>query len=91
LSSEAISKRVSAHESTRELPGHHDYCFVDFATADEAKDAMEALNNTPFKGERLKVSPAKGRSNKWQERDELDGKLVSDRKKAPTRGWGAEE
>lgn len=70
---EAISKRVSAHESTRDLPGHHDYCFVDFSTAEQAKAAMEASNGTSFKGEKLRVSTAKGRSNKWRERDELDG------------------
>ncbi|KAI0205574.1 hypothetical protein F4808DRAFT_238258 [Astrocystis sublimbata] len=71
---EAISKRVSAHESTRELPGRHDYCFVDFSTSEEAREALESLNNTVFRGEPIRVSPAKGRSNKWQERDELDGK-----------------
>ncbi|KAI1420878.1 RNA-binding domain-containing protein [Xylaria sp. FL1777] len=88
---EAISKRVSAHESTRELPGNHDYCFVDFSTPEDAKEAMELLNGSSFKGERLKVSPAKGRSNKWRERDELDGKRSFDRQEAPAREWGAEE
>ncbi|KAI1123479.1 hypothetical protein F5Y10DRAFT_270049 [Nemania abortiva] len=80
---EAISKRVSAHESTRELPGNHDYCFVDFSTAEEAKQAMEAMSGVSFKGELLKVSPAKGRSNKWREREELDGKRGFDRLEAP--------
>jgi RNA recognition motif-containing protein len=65
---------VSAHESTRELPGNHDYCFVDFSTPEEAKEAMEALNGQSFKGKPLRVSTAKGRSNKWRERDELNGK-----------------
>ncbi|KAI0415540.1 RNA-binding domain-containing protein [Xylaria grammica] len=88
---EAISKRVSAHESTRELPGNHDYCFVDFATPEQAKDAMESLNGATFNGERLKVSPAKGRSNKWRERDEVDGKRGFDRQEAPVKEWGAEE
>ncbi|KAI0424956.1 RNA-binding domain-containing protein [Xylaria sp. FL1042] len=88
---EAVSKRVSAHESTRELPGNHDYCFVDFSTIEQAKEAMEALNGTSFKGERLKVSPAKGRSNKWRERDELDSKRSFDRQDAPMREWGTEE
>ncbi|KAI1295927.1 hypothetical protein F5Y03DRAFT_299793 [Xylaria venustula] len=88
---EAISKRVTAHETTRELPGNHDYCFVDFATAEEAKEAMNSLNGTTFKGDRLKVSPAKGRSNKWQERDDLDGKRGFDRQEAPARERNAEE
>ncbi|KAI0869292.1 hypothetical protein GGS24DRAFT_166833 [Hypoxylon argillaceum] len=79
---EAISKRVSAHESTRELAGNHDYCFVDFSTPEQAKEAMESLNGVSFKGEPLKVSAAKGRSNKWRERDELDGKRGFDRQEA---------
>lgn len=69
---EAISKRVSAHESTRELPGNHDYCFVDFSAPEQAQEALESINGTLFKGERLKVNLAKGRSNKWRERDVLD-------------------
>lgn len=64
---------------------------MDFSTPEEAKEAMEALNGTPFKGERLKVSPAKGRSNKWRERDELDGKRGFDKQDAPAREWGTEE
>ncbi|KAI3340538.1 RNA-binding domain-containing protein [Ustulina deusta] len=88
---EAISKRVSAHESTRDLPGNHDYCFVDFSTSEQAKEAMESLNGTSFKGERLKVSTAKGRSNNWREKDEIDGKRGFDRQEAPVTEWGAEE
>ncbi|KAI2631788.1 RNA-binding domain-containing protein [Xylaria nigripes] len=88
---EAISKRVSAHESTRELAGHHDYCFVDFATAEQAKQAMELLDGTSFRGDRLKVSTAKGRSNKWRERDDLDKKRGFDRLDAPLGGEGVDE
>ncbi|KAI1826843.1 hypothetical protein F4861DRAFT_17619 [Xylaria intraflava] len=80
---EAISKRISAHESTRELPGHHDYCFVDFTTAEQAKEAMELANGAPFKGHHLKVSTAKGRSNKWREREDLDEKKGFERNEAP--------
>ncbi|KAI0452944.1 RNA-binding domain-containing protein [Xylaria acuta] len=88
---EAISKRVSAHESTRDLPGRHDYCFVDFSTPEEAKEAMELLNGVSFREGPIKVSAAKGRSNKWRERDELDGKRSSGRQEAPVKEWGAEE
>ncbi|KAI0436212.1 hypothetical protein F4803DRAFT_246693 [Xylaria telfairii] len=88
---EAISKRVSAHESTRDLPGRHDYCFVDFSTPEEAKEAMESLNGASFRGELIKVSPAKGRSNKWREREELDGKRGFDQQEASVREWGADE
>ncbi|KAI0156475.1 hypothetical protein GGR57DRAFT_463538 [Xylariaceae sp. FL1272] len=71
---EAISKRVSAHESVREKPGNHDFCFVDFATAEDAKTASETMNGRMFRGGPLKVNTAKGRSNKWQERDDLNTK-----------------
>ncbi|KAI1262292.1 hypothetical protein F5Y18DRAFT_397891 [Xylariaceae sp. FL1019] len=71
---EAISKRVSAHESVREKPGNHDFCFVDFGSAEDAKTALETMNGRMFRGGRLKVSTAKGRSNKWQERDDLNNK-----------------
>ncbi|KAI1637235.1 hypothetical protein F4809DRAFT_605189 [Biscogniauxia mediterranea] len=68
---EAISKRISAHEKWRSVPGNHDYCFVDFATPKQAQEAREAVDGTDFRGAPLKVSFAKGRSLKWQERDEL--------------------
>ncbi|KAI2463354.1 RNA-binding domain-containing protein [Annulohypoxylon bovei var. microspora] len=70
---EAISKRITAHESARSRPGQHDFCFVDFATPEQAQAAMETVNGSFFRGGRLKVNLASGRSNKWQERDNLDG------------------
>ncbi|KAI1780905.1 RNA-binding domain-containing protein [Hypoxylon cercidicola] len=69
---EAISKRITAHESTRVKTGNHDFCFVDFATPGQAEAAINALNGTTFRGGPLKVSMAGGRSNKWKERDNLD-------------------
>ncbi|KAI1442449.1 RNA-binding domain-containing protein [Annulohypoxylon stygium] len=69
---EAISKRISAHESTRTKPGHHDFCFVDFASPEQAQAAIEAVNGADFRGGKLKVNLASGRSNKWQERDNLN-------------------
>ncbi|OTB01007.1 hypothetical protein M426DRAFT_64808 [Hypoxylon sp. CI-4A] len=68
---EAVSKRITAHESTRAKPGNHDFCFVDFATPDQAQAALDAMNGAGFRGGSLKVSLASGRSNKWQERDNL--------------------
>ncbi|KAH9893673.1 hypothetical protein F4778DRAFT_748145 [Xylariomycetidae sp. FL2044] len=70
---EAISKRVSAHESKRNTPGNHDYCFIDFATEEDAQRAQEQVNGRLFKGGRLRVnvSVASGRSRKWDERDQL--------------------
>ncbi|KAI0853925.1 RNA-binding domain-containing protein [Daldinia vernicosa] len=71
---EAISKRVTAHESVRAKPGHHDFCFVDFATPEQAQAAIDAINGTSFCGGRLKVSFASARSRKWQERESIDVK-----------------
>ncbi|KAI1337586.1 RNA-binding domain-containing protein [Xylariaceae sp. FL0016] len=69
---EAISKRVSAHAKKKTEPGHHDFCFVDLATPQEAYDAMKVLNGRTFRGLRLKVSIAsEGQSRKWKERDAL--------------------
>ncbi|KAI1506668.1 hypothetical protein F5X99DRAFT_365110 [Biscogniauxia marginata] len=68
---EAISKRVSADEKWWSAPGNHDFCFVDFSTPDQAQEALYAVNGTSFKGGRLKVSFAKGRSSKWREREDL--------------------
>jgi RNA recognition motif-containing protein len=38
------------------------YCFITFATDDDAANAMSYLNGAPFQGSNLKVSPAKGRA-----------------------------
>ncbi|KAI0096842.1 RNA-binding domain-containing protein [Hypoxylon sp. NC0597] len=73
---DAISKRITAHESVRTKPGHHDFCFVDFATSEQAQAAMEAINGSFFRGGRLKVNLASGRSNKWQERENLNSVSV---------------
>jgi RNA recognition motif-containing protein len=40
----AIGKRITPHESTRSKKGHHHYCFVDFATLEEAEAAVKELN-----------------------------------------------
>ncbi|KAI1098812.1 RNA-binding domain-containing protein [Jackrogersella minutella] len=72
---DAISKRISAHESVRSKPGRHDFCFVDFATPEQARAAVEATNGCVFRGGRLTINIAsKSRSNKWRERENLDGK-----------------
>lgn len=57
----------------RTKPGRHDYCFIDFSTPKQAQAAMAAIDGRSFRGGRLKVALASGRSNKWQEREELDG------------------
>ncbi|KAI1329345.1 RNA-binding domain-containing protein [Xylariaceae sp. FL0255] len=79
---DTISKRISAHESLRDTPGHHDYCFVDLESVEEANAALESMaNGVTFKGLPLNINAAKGKSNKWQERDDLRSKP------APSRDW----
>ncbi len=54
----AIGKRITAHESTRSKPGNHNYCFVDFDTAEEASEAMKGLNES-LEGAPIKISLAR--------------------------------
>ncbi|KAL2014460.1 hypothetical protein VTN00DRAFT_1985 [Thermoascus crustaceus] len=67
---EAISKLISPHLSKRFEPGDHYFLFVDFASADEARAAMNALDGKegPWGG-KLKVRRAKGESSKPDERN----------------------
>ncbi|TLS22969.1 uncharacterized protein PpBr36_05865 [Pyricularia pennisetigena] len=55
----AISKRITPHPSTASMPGKHHYCFVDFATAQEASNAAKATNGRFWAGGRLRASIAK--------------------------------
>ncbi|KAK1999385.1 RNA recognition domain-containing protein [Colletotrichum falcatum] len=64
----AISKRITPHESTRSMPGNHHYCFVDFATVDEAAAAVKALSGKLWAGEPLRVNVAKPLPDKLKDR-----------------------
>ncbi|KAK1981849.1 RNA recognition domain-containing protein [Colletotrichum cereale] len=64
----AISKRITPHESTRSMPGNHHYCFVDFATVEEAAAAVKALNGKLWADERLRVNVAKPLPDKLKDR-----------------------
>ncbi|KAK2022323.1 RNA recognition domain-containing protein [Colletotrichum zoysiae] len=64
----AISKRITPHESTRSMPGNHHYCFVDFATVDEAAAAIKALNGKLWAGEQLRANVAKPLPDKLKDR-----------------------
>lgn len=52
----AIGKRITPHESTWGKPGNFHYCFVDFATTEEASAARVALDGQEFKGGKLRVN-----------------------------------
>lgn len=68
---QVISKPISAHESKRDLPGNHNYCFVDLATPEEAAAAATALDNLPRWDWKIKVSVTRGTSGKVAERRKL--------------------
>lgn len=68
---EVVSKMISPHESTRELPGNHYYCFVDLATNDEAMAAIHMLDGFEKWGWNLRVSMATGMSGKFDERNRV--------------------
>ncbi len=43
------------------MPGNHHYCFVDFASPEEAERALNALNGREVPGGKLRVSLARGK------------------------------
>ncbi|KAK0730895.1 hypothetical protein B0H67DRAFT_548749 [Lasiosphaeris hirsuta] len=72
----AIGKRITPHPSTREKPGNnHHYCFIDFASEEDAEKAMKATSGKPYSGGFLRVSLAKG---KMPTRDSEDGPPAND-------------
>ena len=59
----AIGKRITARDrETQEVKPNANYCFVDFATADEAQRVVDALNGMDYgdAGGYLRVSIARG-------------------------------
>ncbi|KAK0381127.1 modin [Colletotrichum limetticola] len=64
----AISKRITPHESTRAKGGEHHYCFVDFATAEEADAARNTLDRKVWGTGRLRVNVARGLPDKLKDR-----------------------
>ncbi|KAK1624331.1 RNA recognition domain-containing protein [Colletotrichum phormii] len=64
----AISKRITPHESTRAKGGEHHYCFVDFATAEEADVAKNALDRKVWGTGRLRVNVARAMPDKLKDR-----------------------
>lgn len=71
FSVEVISKLVSAHESKKDEPGNHNFCFVDLASSSLADQALQALNGLEMWGWQLKVNKARGASVKLAERRRL--------------------
>ncbi|KAK3497507.1 uncharacterized protein B0T23DRAFT_85609 [Neurospora hispaniola] len=59
-----IGKRIAPNPLSRPQngSGSHHYCFVDFASEDEAERAMTATNGRPILGGTLRVYPAKSKA-----------------------------
>jgi len=68
---EVVSKLISPHESTKEKPGNHHYCFVDLASASDAEGAIKTLNGKEIWGWKIKVNHTTGASGKLGERRRL--------------------
>ncbi|KAK3335928.1 hypothetical protein B0T19DRAFT_23385 [Cercophora scortea] len=57
----AIGKRITPHPSAAEKPGNHHYCFVDFASTQDADDAVGAMHGRLLPGGgKLRVFRARG-------------------------------
>ncbi|KAK0630241.1 hypothetical protein B0T17DRAFT_490185 [Bombardia bombarda] len=56
----AIGKRITPHPSTRDKPGNHHYCFLDFGSREEAERAVSALNGQVTPMGSLRVYIARG-------------------------------
>ena len=52
---QVISKPISAHESTKNKPGNHNYLFVDLASAAQANDAIREFDGMLKWGWNIKV------------------------------------
>lgn len=55
----AVSKRVSPGDIARAREGRHNFCFIDFSTAEQVKAALAAVNGTHYRGEKLRISWSK--------------------------------
>ncbi|RAK97924.1 RNA-binding protein [Aspergillus ibericus CBS 121593] len=67
---ENVSKLFAPHPAKRFEPGDHYYLFVDFSSAEEAENAMNALNRAegPW-GATLRVQRARGETNSQDRRN----------------------
>lgn len=66
-----ISKLISPHESRRDEPGNHHYCFVDLASENDLYRAINSLDNLEKWNWHIRVNKASGISGKLNERKRL--------------------
>ncbi|KAK4129164.1 hypothetical protein N657DRAFT_562231 [Parathielavia appendiculata] len=63
----AIGKRITPRPETREKPGNHHYCFVDFSSVEEAERALKELHGKPIQGGTLRVSYPRSRGPAFEQ------------------------
>jgi len=68
---DVVSKVISAHESKKQLPGNHNYLFVDLVSAEEAEPAIRQLNGLEKWGWKITVNHSSASSKKLGERRRL--------------------
>lgn len=56
--SDGVSKRVSPRESGDDQDSRRNFCFVDFATREQAQAAKDAVHGSSYRDGQLKVSEA---------------------------------
>ncbi|KAH8805825.1 hypothetical protein F5884DRAFT_460712 [Xylogone sp. PMI_703] len=66
-----VSKLISPHESKKNDPGNHYYCFVDLSSENDIYRAIHSLDNLDKWNWNIKVSKANGTSGKLNERKRL--------------------
>lgn len=58
----AIGKRITPHPATKSKPGNHHYCFIHFASAEEAERARKATVGKAVDGGYLRVFPPRSKA-----------------------------
>lgn len=84
----AVSKMISPHPSKASEPGNHYYCFVDFATPEEAERAMEALNGREVEGwGAIRVNKAKNNLDRKVNREQFGYQRPNGEGRVNDAGW----
>ncbi|PWY90643.1 ribonucleo protein [Aspergillus heteromorphus CBS 117.55] len=75
---ENVSRQFAPHPAKRFEPGDHYYLFVDFSSAEEAENAMNALNRAdgPW-GAPIRVQRARGESSSQERRARWGGEAAA--------------
>lgn len=87
--SEAVSKLISPHPSTQDKPGSHYYCFVDFASSEEAQSAAQAIDGKQTEwGGNYRINLARNKYSRKVDREPGQRRMESPAG-TPTRDFGS--